>query len=361
MRRNVFLLLNGLVAFLGGVELSANPDVSTNLQLRMERTVDGLEMSVTGPAGYGSLFLYTASDLQTLVAAPLVIQQTNTSLGATVRLLLPSGRASTGQTFYTAIHWPGFNPGTNMVYIPAGGFTMGSPSTELGRYVTEGPETQVTIRRGFWMGRYEVTQAEYLELMGQNPSHFTGDSNRPVEQVEWFEAAAYCDALTARQKNQGGLPAGYAYRLPTEAEWEYACRAGTTTTFNPGNEMRSGTANFHGQYEYPPCDGVPDYCLNLDGVFLEGTVPVGRFAPNAWGLHDMHGNVYEWCADWWSETLPGGTVIDPTGPADGAPRVIRGGGWLSYAVDCRSASRLDSNPIHGNYDVGFRVVLAPIK
>ena len=185
---------------------------------------------------------------------------------------------------------------TNMVWIGAGTFTMGSPDSELARYSDEGPQTRVTISQGFWMGKFDVTQSEYASVVGSNPSYFVAangygtDLNRPVERVSWNDAVAYCSALTTRERNAGRLPAGYGYRLPTEAEWEYACRAGTTTPFHYGNELRSGMANFDGSYEYLVGD---PYHYNPAGIYLVRTTTVGSYAPDAWGLYDMHGNVWE--------------------------------------------------------------------
>ena len=249
----------------------------------------------------------------------------------------------------------------NLVWIPCGTFTMGSPDSEPARDSTEGPQTRVTLSQGIWMAKYEVTQGEYSGLMGSNPSKFTGDATRPVEQVSWSEAAAYCAALTARERAAGRLPSGYAYRLPTEAEWEYACRASTTAPFHYGSALRSGMADFIGHFEYPPCGITPGYCFNAAGAYLQRTTSVGSYAPNAWGLHDLHGNVAEWCQDLWASSLPGGSVTDPQGPPTGSARVIRGGSWNDLAYHCRSASRFDHDPAGGANYIGFRVVLAPGK
>ena len=252
-------------------------------------------------------------------------------------------------------------PIPNMVWIPCGAFTMGSADSEPGRWNDEGPQTRVTFSRGFWVGKYEVTQAEYLTVVGSNPSFFKGgfygtDLNRPVEQVSWSDAVAYCAALTTRERSAGRLPAGYAYRLPREAEWEYACRAGTTTPFHNGPELRSGMANFQGYYEY--LVGDPNH-YNPSGISLGRTTTVGSYAPNAWGLHDMLGNVREWCQDWYGN-YPGGSVTDPPGPAGGGRRVVRGGSWGDMAGDCRSARREADDAPDRHSEGGFRVVLAPV-
>jgi formylglycine-generating enzyme required for sulfatase activity len=253
---------------------------------------------------------------------------------------------ATGKRFYRAVV---MNPPTNMVFIPPGTFRMGSPTNEVGRYDWEGPQTAVTISRGYWMGTYEVTQGEYLAVMGSNPSHSTGDLNRPVESMQWYEAAAYCDALTQRERVAKRIASNTVYRLPTEAEWEYACRAWTSTRFSYGDD--------------PGYTHLTDYAWYSDNIGEQGTHPVGQKSPNPWGLYDMHGNVYEWCRDWWSDNLPGGIAVDPHGPVTGSDHVVRGGSWYWGFLDasyCRSASRAEGSGLSYSCKYfGLRVVLAP--
>jgi formylglycine-generating enzyme required for sulfatase activity len=211
------------------------------------------------------------------------------------------------------------------------------------------------------MGKYEVTQGEYLALTGNNPSFFTTndfsgnpidpDLNRPVELVSWKDATDYCATLTQRDRVAGRISTNSVYRLPTEAEWEYACRAWTSTRFSFGDD--------------PGYTNLTNYAWDDDNSGRM-THPVGQKLPNPWGLYDMHGNVWEWCQDWFG-LYPGGIAVDPQGPAtsedDGASRVIRGGiwyGWSGSARYCRSAFRYDRHPIDWNiFFIGFRVVLAP--
>lgn len=250
----------------------------------------------------------------------------------------------------------------NMVAIAPGTFSMGSPVTPLltAPYFNQPqsqPVHQVTISRPFWMARYEVTQAEYQAVMGNNPSFFQGaawpnSANRPVERVNWHDAMAYCAELTASEHAAGRLPVGYQYRLPTEAEWEYCCRAGTTTEFHHGNTLFCGEANF----------AYSNHGNNLCGSGASpSTVGVGGYAPNAWGLHDMHGNVLEWCLDGsdGSANYPSVAVTDPH-VTNGNNKVIRGGGWFFNSNLCRSAHRGSSAPTIASANVGFRVVCAPV-
>jgi formylglycine-generating enzyme required for sulfatase activity len=234
------------------------------------------------------------------------------------------------------------------VTIQPGTFQMGSNAANGAPYYGDAstqPVHAVTLSYTFWMGEKEVTQAQYQALMGTNPSNFPG-ANNPVEQVTWNNAVAYCAALTTQQSALGNVPAGYQYRLPTEAEWEYACRAGTTTEFNTGAALFCNDAKFAYSYH------SNSYCNS------PSTVAVGSYAPNAWGLYDMHGNVWEWCLDSWA-SYSAGAVTDPfvTG---GPSRVVRGGGWNYDSRDCRSAIRYDNNPGQTFGLTGFRVVLAPV-
>jgi formylglycine-generating enzyme required for sulfatase activity len=259
---------------------------------------------------------------------------------------------------------------TNMVWIPPGTFVMGSPASETERDVTNETQHTVTISRGFWMGKYLVTQGDYVAVVGSNPSYFrngidgtnnggtggtiTNELIHPVDGVSWYDASNYC-ALRTQQERAGGLiPINYAYLLPTESEWEYACRAGTMTAFYLGSGLHSGQASFLGQEEYDASVGT---IYNPSGIWLGITTPVGSYPANPWGLYDMIGNLPEWCQDWF-DVYPGGSVIDPQGPASGLDRVLRGAGyWFQLGVTCRSAARGSHDPSIGV--IAFRVVLAP--
>jgi formylglycine-generating enzyme required for sulfatase activity len=235
-----------------------------------------------------------------------------------------------------------------MKWISPGSFLMGSPSGENGRDSDEGPQTRVTLSKGYWLGKHEVTQAQWQALMGNNPSNSKG-SSLPVENVSWNDAMEFCRKLTQRERAAGRLPEGLAYTLPTEAQWEYACRAGTTTALNNGTNLTSTTGQ----------------CRNLDalGWYWKNsgsrTHPVGQKQPNSWGLYDMHGNVWEWCLDW-KDDYPGGSVTDPTGPSSGSHRVRRGGSLIALARYCRSAVRESSNPDHRSGGLGFRLALSQV-
>jgi formylglycine-generating enzyme required for sulfatase activity len=224
--------------------------------------------------------------------------------------------------------------------VPAGSFTMGSPSGQMGRADNE-TQHQVTLTKAFYCGRYEVTQGQWEQVMGRNPSYFkNAGGDAPVEQVSWGD----CQAFVKRLCRMEGAPEG-TYRLLTEAEWEYACRGGTQTAFCYGDDLDASLANFNGDQPYGK---------GGKGEVRQGTVRVGSFQPNAFGLYDMHGNVWEWCQDGFGEYVSG-PVTDPLGHASGNAGVSRGGGWDFSAKDCRSASRLRyAHPFRCLY-VGLRL------
>jgi formylglycine-generating enzyme required for sulfatase activity len=235
--------------------------------------------------------------------------------------------------------------GMKLVLIPPGTFTMGSPPGEKGhdRYEIQ---HRVTLTRGFYMGSTEVTQGQYRTATGKNPSHFKGD-DRPVEMVSWHDAVGFCKKLTEQERAAKKIGSGDSYRLPTEAEWEYACRAGTTTPFFFGRTISTDQANYDGDYVYKN---------GRKGVNRGQTIKAGSFPPNAYGLYDMHGNVWEWCWDRYRK-YPEEPVVDPTGPRVGSFRVSRGGSWLYGPIFCRSALRFRYDPSYRFDSLGFRVVL----
>jgi formylglycine-generating enzyme required for sulfatase activity len=279
-----------------------------------------------------------------------------------------------------------------MALIPAGSFLMGSPENKPHRSETEGPQHGVTLS-DFWMAKTPITQAQWREVAGWprfnrdldiDPSHFKGD-NRPVEQVSWEDAMEFCHRLSKRT--------GRIYTLPSEAQWEYACRAGTTTPFHYGATISTDVANYDGNYTYGP---------GSKGIYRNATTDVAIFPANAWGLHDMHGNVWEWCLDEWHDSYEGAPTDgsawmedDSLGESPGAccaagrgsafpasaarltatattrtsattssvsasvasdtRRLLRGGSWFSIPSFCRSAYRNGNHPDFRNYIIGFRV------
>ncbi len=239
----------------------------------------------------------------------------------------------------------GITPILNMIWIVPGTFVMGSPASEQDRLSDEGSQTVVTITKGFWMGHHEVTQGEYQSLMGTNPSSFAGNLTMPVERVSWHDATNFCATLTQREFSASRLASGWVYRLPTEAQWEYACRALTTSRFHYGDDLAYASLTNYAWFE----GNNSPY----------GTKPIGQKLGSPWGLVDMHGNVWEWCQDWYG-SYPGGSVTDPQGPGAGSKRVIRGGSWIDQAWQCRSAKRYNGwDPASATSFIGFRVVLAP--
>lgn len=242
--------------------------------------------------------------------------------------------------------------GMPLVLIPPGRFRMGSPQSEIGRNNDE-QRTEAELTRSFLLGKYLVTQGEYQKLMGVNPSGFAPSRGQPaghspseaqrlpVESVSWYEATQFCAALSQLPAERN---AGREYRLPTEAQWEYACRAGTTTPFCFGRSLHSNQANFNGTYSYK---------LVRRGRALQRPGRVGLYAPNGFGLYDMHGTLWEWCQDAYCKELPGGR--DPLVEAPDADRVNRGGSWFNIGSCCRSACRDHDPPSCRDDSLGFRV------
>jgi formylglycine-generating enzyme required for sulfatase activity len=233
-----------------------------------------------------------------------------------------------------------------MLLIPVGTFMMGSPESEAERRNNE-TQHQVTISKPYYLGIYPITQAQWQQVMGNNPSHFKGDKLLPVENVSWDDTQAFC--LKLKEITQT------SFCIPTEAQWEYACRAGTTTPFHFGSELNGSQANCNGNKPYPKIEGW--FGIKNKGPYLGKISPVGKYSANAWGLYDMHGNVWEWCTDWYGD-YPTGSVTDPIGPATGSDRVFRGGSWGSVAVRCRSANRDWFVPSYRDFILGFRVALS---
>jgi len=222
------------------------------------------------------------------------------------------------------------------VHVPPGAFVMGSPVHEPGRADDE-IEHEVTLTRGFYLLATPVTQGLWKAVMGTNPSCFKGDDLLPVETVSWHQCQEFLNRLNREGSER--------YRLPTEAEWEYACRAGTSTPFAGGEIMELFCASD------PNLDAMGWYCGNSG----RRSRPVGQKKPNAWGLYDMQGNVCEWCQDWYGE-YSADAKVDPLGAPSGSGRVIRGGSWFSNAKNCRSASRFYWSPASGADFLGFRLV-----
>ncbi|MDJ0705099.1 MAG: formylglycine-generating enzyme family protein [Leptolyngbyaceae cyanobacterium MO_188.B28] len=258
-------------------------------------------------------------------------------------------QSATAQYFTEPLEGLGDLIPLEMILIPGGIFLMGSPDTEPERSEDEGPQHEVTVSN-FFMGRFSVTQAQWRLIaslpqvnrkLAPEPSHFTGD-NRPVEQISWYEAVEFCDRLAAHTSRP--------YRLPTEAEWEYACRAGKQTPFYFGKTLTPELANYNGEYIY---DEGPK------GEYRQETTPVNYLGiGNAFGLCEMHGNVFEWCQDSWHESYEGA-------PTDGSAwlseneessRIIRGGSWIDFPRLCRSAFRGYDGPVNRLHHMGFRVV-----
>jgi formylglycine-generating enzyme required for sulfatase activity len=248
--------------------------------------------------------------------------------------------------------------GIKLCWCPPGKFTMGSPRDESERRPDEG-QVEVTLTKGFWMAKNEATQGQWKRIMGKLPGELTAElpegDDYPVGNVNFGECEAFCRKLTELGRKSGELPKDWEFRLPTEAQWEYACRAGTTTATAFGDKLSSKQANFKGK----PYNGAEP------GPTLGRAAKVGSYPPNAWGIHDMHGNTFEWCRDWYHAKLPGGVdpdLHDAKAKAernrDGTySRCRRGGAWTDDGWPCRSACRLRFEPERRYDHIGFRVVV----
>jgi formylglycine-generating enzyme len=239
--------------------------------------------------------------------------------------------------------------GVKLCWCPPGRFTMGSPPDEPERRPGEA-QVEVRLTRGFWIGKYQVTQGDWKRVSGHLPGELTAElpagDDFPVGNVNFAEAEGFCRKLTELAIASKELPGDWEFRLPTEAQWEYACRAGTTTATAFGDSLSRRQANFQGK----PYNGGAD-----DGPSLKRASRVGSYPPNAWGLHDMHGNTFEWCRDWYHPALPGGNDPDLYS-AKAVSRVRRGGCWADEGWPCRSAFPLRFEPERRYDHIGFRVV-----
>ncbi len=224
-----------------------------------------------------------------------------------------------------------------MVYVPGDTFQMGSPKTEKGRDDSESPQHHVTVIP-FYMGKYPITQRQWKAIMSTNPASFKGE-NHPIERITWYDAIDFCSKLSEKT--------GQTYRLPSEAEWEYACRAGTTEPFHFGETITADLANYNGQYTYASA---------LESIYRDKTIEVGTFPPNAFGLYDMHGNVWEWTCSEYEAEYKGKEQRCIMSSSHASSIVIRGGSWDGLPRWARSAYRGGSWPSSRNFDLGFRVI-----
>ncbi len=311
--------------------LSPQPQLLPNLTRR--RVIQYLGLAGAGFAGYGSVHLLTQL-LQTQKSTLKKFKFRTATVNAQGKII---ERPSYEANYF--VEDLGNNVTLNMVQIPGGKFLMGSPAEEKARGDDEGPQHEVRVP-SFFMGKYAVTQAQYQAIMGENPSKFKGEK-RPVEQVSWNDAVEFCKRLSQKT--------GRTYRLPSEAEWEYAARAGTTTPFYFGETITTDLANYNGNYIY---------ASGTKGQSRQQTIDVGKFPPNSFGLYDMCGNTYEWCIDKYHDNYNGApTDSSPWLESGSDSRLMRSGSWMSGPRDCRSANRGRNNPAYRNFNVGFRLVL----
>jgi formylglycine-generating enzyme required for sulfatase activity len=335
------LVLSVLLPFLPGVRGQTPP--SLGLQVGSSNAF----LSVSGDPGTPCTVQYATN----LLSANSWLTLSNYTLFTNYGVVVDSNGAAQGPRFYRVL----ISVPTNMMWVGAGTFVMGSPTNEPDRDTDETQHT-VTLTNGFYVSRYLVTQGAYMAIMNTNPSYFASNNPAlPVDTVSWFDASNYCSELTQQARAAGQIFSNWSYRLPTEAEWEYACRAGTITPFYYGTNLLSGMANFNGQEEYIGRIGTTN---DSGGTYLGYTTTVGSYQPNNLGLYDMAGNLREWCLDWYG-AYPTNSVSNPQGTNNGTERVFRGGAFNSSGDECRSARRDSYYPTYRFNTVGFRVVLAP--
>lgn len=259
--------------------------------------------------------------------------------------------------------WAGNGLKMQMCWCPAGNVLVGSPSSEPGRGADEDQSTKA-VAKGYWISKFEITQAEYEQIVGENPSRYSPysmskkrptplpegpDNKLPVDLVSYGNAVAFCAKLTAKERREGRLATGWVYTLPTEVQWEHACRAGTTTPTAFGDKLSSTQANFDGNQPYNGGEG---------GKLLDRLQPVGQYQANSWGICDMHGNAAEWCRDYYSPKPGDGSAAEVGQPLEVTQnRVVRGGDFHSPGAKCRSASRSQRHMDQPDYGLGFRVVM----
>ncbi len=352
MRNRGHLLGLLICATLNG--LSTHAESPLNCEISLEGTNRALLRWSAVP---GSLYVLDSTTSVTNAWQQVSLLR---AAGETLTITLPVEPGTRFFRVYHGVAEPANPDAERLVWIPPGVFTMGSPDTEAERSDDEGPQTVVNLTKGFWMRKLEVTQREYESITGSNPAVFLGDIDRPVEMTSWTDATEFCKKVTELERAAGRLPTAYVYRLPTEAEWEYCCRAGTTNRFFYGDDPDNTGLDPYSWYrldsyylQKPPGVSRP----LMDSIFFT-THTVGTKKPNPWGLYDIQGNVWEWVQDYYAWRLPGGVVTDPQGPPSGDDHVARGGGWSSFPRWCRSAFRLKwvDEP---TYFAGFRMVLAP--
>lgn len=317
-------------------QLSAGIGIAPKVMSGLAKSPDARPPScATLFADFGSSLGHVVAEVKSRSSSCLKSEKGNSSAGE-------SSALKTGDV--KTITLPG-GATMEMIYCAPGEFMMGSPESEKTRGEDE-VQHRVKLTRGFWLGKYPVTQEQWQSVMGNNPSEFNGDPRLPVETVSWVDCKGFVEKIKSAVKQQLGGKA----RFPTDAEWEYACRAGTTTAYFWGNILNGDKAN---------CDGSCPYGTKAEGIYLEKTTPVGQYGANPWGFCDMHGNVYEWCADWYDKNYyTNSPMTDPTGPVSGVDRgerVLRGGEWSSVASHCRSARRFRYSKFATLSHIGFRL------